>query len=1076
MVADRLLDGMASAGRLAVGTSWGVLGQVEEAVAASGWWGGLDESTKTFLVSFLVLLAVIACYFVGGRLARFLRMPTDSFRFGTVLTVVLLGLLVVTLGKFKFGPDIRGGTILVYELDRESLRTTDGQERPFSAEDLVGPLNERLNPSGTKDIVIRPYGDDQIEIIVPDVDRFEIDEIKRVIQSAGVLRFRIVANGRDHADIIRQAREQAESTDASVRMRRDVFAPDGQRVVGQWYTIGREAPNPDGLRRLREWGPADTFRDARTGRIIELPRLDADRELAFERWLEQQGIAELDMLIALEKAGLVFEEVNGDDLDVPSKTFDQRGGPAVSFTMTLAGSQKLAALTGINQPDQGFRRRMAIILDGRVLSAPNLNSTIRDQGQITGNFTSEEVDFLVRILRSGSLPATLGKEPVAENQIGAVLGATAISKGFWAAGVSMVLTLLFLLVYYRFAGLVACIALAINFLIIFAMMILIQQPITLPGLAGLVLTVGMSVDANVLIFERIREELSRGSTGRMAIRNGFDRAMSTIIDANLTTMLSAIVLYWRGTDQIRGFAVTLIIGIVASMFTAIYCSRLMFDLAERRQKARFSMMDLAGWLRRSVLGQADVDFMSKRSICFILSAVLVLGSLVLTAVRGRGILDIDFVGGTSVVFSLEQPTEAQRVRDLATRVLDVDGDGNPISSTLVEWVLDDASKDRVYRLDTSLQDVNELTQRLTRGFRDEAGVDLVTYRVSVSPAAAASATGSWLPAAGAARLVAWQPPEGGADASGEASGEAADEAASPPQVSSRYALTFNSGQGGEPAKINARSLLEKLMEAGSAAGVTLSDAQIDVEPVIEDLEGWSRDSVMGYEQWEVRLPIQSEAADRLMSELESRLAGEPVWLQVSNIKGKVAGDMQLRAISALLLSLLFIVIYIWFRFQKVAYGLAAVIALAHDVLITLGAIAISHWLYAPLGFLLIEDFKIGLTTVAAFLTIIGYSLNDTIVVFDRIREVKGKSPHLTADVINRSINQTLSRTLLTSATTLLVVGLLYVFGGEGLHGFAFTLLIGILVGTYSSIFVAAPVLLWLSGSKARPVAVVKAKV
>jgi SecD/SecF fusion protein len=212
-----------------------------------------------------------------------------------------------------------------------------------------------------------------------------------------------------------------------------------------------------------------------------------------------------------------------------------------------------------------------------------------------------------------------------------------------------------------------------------------------------------------------------------------------------------------------------------------------------------------------------------------------------------------------------------------------------------------------------------------------------------------------------------------------------------------------------------------------------------------------------------------------MGELESRLAGEPVWLQVSNIKGKVAGDMQLRAITALLLSMLFIVIYIWFRFQKVAYGLAAVVALVHDVLITLGAIAISHWLYAPLGFLLIEDFKIGLTTVAAFLTIIGYSLNDTIVVFDRIREVKGKSPNLTADVINRSINQTLSRTLLTSMTTLLVVGLLYVFGGEGLHGFAFTLLIGILVGTYSSIFVAAPVLMWLSGSQARPVRAVKAK-
>ncbi|MCA9135018.1 MAG: protein translocase subunit SecF, partial [Planctomycetales bacterium] len=182
----------------------------------------------------------------------------------------------------------------------------------------------------------------------------------------------------------------------------------------------------------------------------------------------------------------------------------------------------------------------------------------------------------------------------------------------------------------------------------------------------------------------------------------------------------------------------------------------------------------------------------------------------------------------------------------------------------------------------------------------------------------------------------------------------------------------------------------------------------------------------------------------------------------SQIGTRVAGEMQQRAIGAILLSLVFIVGYIWFRFQKVAYGLAAVIALVHDVIITLGILAVCHWLAPYLGFLLVEDFKIGLTEVAAFLTIIGYSLNDTIVVFDRIREVRGRNPKLTSDMINASVNQTLSRTLLTSGTTLLTLVVLYIFGGEGIHAFAFALLIGIIVGTYSSIFIASPVLLWLS--------------
>jgi SecD/SecF fusion protein len=255
-------------------------------------------------------------------------------------------------------------------------------------------------------------------------------------------------------------------------------------------------------------------------------------------------------------------------------------------------------------------------------------------------------------------------------------------------------------------------------------------------------------------------------------------------------------------------------------------------------------------------------------------------------------------------------------------------------------------------------------------------------------------------------------------------------------------------------------LLESLVKASEATDKPMVAAQIGVFPV--GAEGWTPESDVGYTEWDVTLPGDIAASDLMVEQLSQQLKTRPIWQSVNRIESRVAGEMQRDAILALIVSMLFIVAYIWFRFQKVAYGLAAVIALVHDVLITLGFIAISHWLFRPLGVLMIEDFKISLTIVAAFLTIIGYSLNDTIVVFDRIREVKGKSPRLTSDMINVSVNQTLGRTLLTSATTIFAIILLYVFGGEGVHGFSYAMLIGILVGTYSSIFVAAPILLWLT--------------
>lgn len=224
-------------------------------------------------------------------------------------------------------------------------------------------------------------------------------------------------------------------------------------------------------------------------------------------------------------------------------------------------------------------------------------------------------------------------------------------------------------------------------------------------------------------------------------------------------------------------------------------------------------------------------------------------------------------------------------------------------------------------------------------------------------------------------------------------------------------------------------------------------------------------SRVGYKEWSVDLLTDGPSAQKVFDQLKQRVESSPVFPATSKFGSKVAGDAQVTAITAIITSLIGIILYIWIRFQRVTYGIAAVIALVHDVLITLGAIAVSLWLSNIFGFLQIEEFKISLPIVAAFLTIIGYSLNDTIVVFDRIREVRGKNPDLSESMINQSLNQTLGRTLLTSITTLLVVLILYFFGGQGIHGFAFALLIGVMVGTYSSIFIASPALLWLTNRK-----------
>ncbi|MBI2481826.1 MAG: protein translocase subunit SecD [Planctomycetia bacterium] len=1101
----------------------------------------LAQATDSVQFKFIGLLVVLFLgiglpIFLGRLLAKRLRMADHGWRIGLILSTIILASMVVgrsydpETGQFniKLGVDLKGGVILIYEVDESATAAAGDQDSPDGPSGrvnmgaLVEAIARRINPSGTKEIVIRPYGDQQVEIIIPEVDQREVDLIKKSISTAGVLQFRITANSRDHAHIIELAREAAQ--DLAKKRGRFVRDESGEQV-GLWARVGRDQQEGGGgTFKLSVAG--NTIRDAATGDILEVePAHFGDNEIEFTRYIASLGIQEIDVLMETDDP----YNVTGNHLGSVSRGNDERLRPCIMFNLkqSSGGVGRFADLTTEYGPEGNFNRQLGIILDNTLLSAPNIQEPItQGRGRITGEFTVEEVDFMVNILEAGSLPVVLNPIPISENQINPLLGKETIQQGKIAMVISLAIVLGFIWVYYRFSGFVACLAWLLNLLFILAIMILIKAAFTLPGLAGLVLTVGMSVDANVLIYERIREELSRGAALRMAIRNGFARATTTIIDANVTTLITAFVLYGIGTDQIRGFAVTLILGILMSMFTAIFCSRVVFDIAERtRWLNKLSMMQ--------ILSATTIDFIGKSKLAISCSLVVIAVGLLGIAGRGAGIFDIDFRGGTSVQMRLKSSTATENVRErLASKLA---SEGRQFSVTAMNNTAGATDND-TFKVDSDIDEVNALEQAIHDAFAGPDGKsELATYSLEYGPlrpvALVAPATTeekppvNEAPAKGASEPASASEEPKAADATPEAaaveskaatpasepaaedepaSDKPADEsspAAEEPEAASESSEPASASDADQssllaPAPVEKSDGAETSEEADRAtvaeAPAPTASAQTEVDltfgyPInAQTLTGeidaatrelslpishfqlvnqkWDGSSSNAFETWKLMISADEAQTTQLLDHLKSKFADSPVWSSSSKIGGQVAGDMQQKAIAALVASLLGIVLYIWVRFQRVIFGLAAVVALLHDVLVTLGAIAVSAWLADALGFLLIEEFKISLPIVAALLTIIGYSLNDTIVIFDRIREVRGKSPNLTGDMINISINQTLSLTMLTSLTTLIVVIILYAIGGDGIHGFAFSLVVGVIVGTYSSIFVASPLLLWMTSA------------
>jgi SecD/SecF fusion protein len=963
---------------------------------------------SSLIMGIIVVALFVVPAIVGNALGKSLGMPDHGWKIALVIGSVALSALAIGSAMtrpngFKLGPDLGGGVTLIYDLvDPDLVKTKDqelmgdGVETPetkerrgsVSMDKMLAALKQRVDPSGTKEVTIRARGK-SIEFILPKAGQAELDDIKKKITELGQLEFRILSDRTredEYGDIIRVAESM----------------PPGQVVV-------RVNNNP-----VARWVPYDK---EEFGGIGEVGQYAARDEAAVKR----RGVSGDEILVMLDPY-----DVTGEYLTSASTGVGQEG-PEVVFRFNSEGSYRFGKLTGSHEPNPGSYY-LGVILDGRLRTAPSIRTRITDVGTISGRMTKAEVDHIAEILDAGSLPAELNKTPVSEDQTGPEIGALTIQQSTRAMIGSLALVLAFIVVYYRFAGVVAAIALILNIALVVATMVLLNAAFTLPGLAGLVLTVGMSVDANVLIFERMREELARGATLRMAIRNGFSRATTTIVDSNVTTLITGVVLYVIGTDQIRGFAITLILGILMSMFTAIFVSRLIFDIAERR-----------GWITKlhmmQMLSKTNIDFMNKWQLTTVLSLVLIAIGLVAVVARKDNLLNIDFTGGTSVTMELkdENAMTIAEVRDILAETELAD------QNLLVVARDQEGEATTTYKIDTSVQ--------------DEVGEDGVPTTDAVETVEGILAESF------AGKLKTYSLKSDGVEAFTE--GEEGE------NQHSGFQATLHFGEEGTDQEVYGISH-ETLL--GTVQAVLDDMERTGVSPLVTNpdyVDGSSR----RFRTWTVQLSgVDESEARAVIDGVVAQYDGKPVFPLASKIGGRVAGDLRTQALYAIVVSLIGIIGYLWIRFQKISYGLAASIAIVHDVLVTLGAVAMSYYLvqYIPglAAAMKIDSFQIGLTMVAAFLTIIGYSLNDTIVIFDRIREIRGKSPKVTAGMINTAVNQTLSRTILTSLTTLIVLVVLYFFGGEGIHGFAFAMVVGVLAGVYSTVFIASPLLLWLANREA----------
>ena len=773
----------------------------------------------------------------------------------------------------NLGLDLQGGIHLVLEVDFTGL---SDEERVDVVDRALEVIRNRIDQFGVSEPIIHREGERRIIVELPGVQ--DIERAKRLIGNQARLEFKILESVEDRASTIQRI-------DAFLSARTDSSQTSDPLLTTKTQSLSQYLLSYGGDLVVLEDNILTVRGLLSSSEHPEIHKLiPPGSQFLWGSKLETMGDGQKYRPLYYVKNRV---EMTGDILANASVTtgesFQNAGQPVVSFTTTSEGVRVFSRVTGAHVGE-----RMAIILDDQVYSAPNIRSKINQgSGVIEGSGTTEEAKDLAIVLRAGALPANVN---IAEDRtVGPSLGRDSIEQGKTAAMLGMIVVVVFMVLYYGMSGLIANIALFLNLVFVMAILAGFQGTLTLPGIAGIILTIGMAVDANVLILERVREELRAGKTMRSAIETGYARAFLTIVDANLTTVITAIVLYQYGTGPIKGFALTLMIGILASMFTAIFVTRTIYDFITARQAT-----PKVGVGKLSFFENTHYDFYSLRKVAFIGSLLAVLVGLGSTIVKGGYNMGIDFTGGTLLELHFNPAIRVGDIRDALGSV--------PVGNQTVD---------------------------------------------------------------------------------------------------------FRSSEIKEFGTPN--DILIRVNDAGE--GTATADA--------------------------IKATLKAKFASNIPNEVD--------WLRRQEAVGpQIGSELKMDAIYAIVVSMVLIIFYVWWRFKHIEFGVAAVLAVFHDVMITLGVFSLM-------------DHEISLVVLAALLTIVGYSLNDTIVIYDRIREdLKLYRRENFHDIVNRSINETLSRTVLTMGTTLMVIVCLMLWGGEVLYDFSFALFIGILVGTYSTTFIAAP--------------------
>ena len=825
----------------------------------------------------------------------------DIWKWLTLALVAVVSIYVTNppKEKLRFGLDLKGGTSFTLGVDTDKLRETIIAENPAITntpgaiekkieETLAGcddriiqVIRRRVDAMGTNEPVIQGMKNHRLLVQLPGVDEEVRRAAKASLQSAAFLEFRLTHPKNDQL--------------VGKLLSRDI-APEGYKKSGNGYA------------RLENWNEISR-RPGYAARLAAWETPDA----RYRFMLEDNGDGTYSPNFVSRKT-----ELTGESLESAAVQRDPTSGQlSIGFRLDSEGGRIFSTLTrnyrahGPKNPsDRG--RQLAIILDETLISAPVINSEIGSQGEITGRFDAKSAQKLANELNAGALPAPM--KILAETTVAPTVGEDAINSGLVAAALGFAMVALFMFFYYWFTGLVANVALFLDIALLPTALIFVanilgvfahdpsmggggsmQLPVlTMPGIAGLVLSLGMAVDANVLIFERIREEFAAGRAAGTAIKNGYGRAFTAIFDSNLTTIIIGVILFVVGTGPVRGFAITLTAGVVISMFTAVVVTRLILDKTVDSNRTRpFRMMYL--------FRNANYDFLKYGKATIIGSTAVIAVTLAIFAARlvanKASVLAVDLTGGTSIVYSMKQ-------------------------------------------------DVKPEVSAIRQALNDFDNATVIQYQEGVGDRTLLVKTG---------------------ETAETTKGKALE----------------NKDVGAYVTKL----LQEKFPDAGFKAA------------------------------------------------------------SVDEVGSMVGADLKKSGTYAVLFSLVAILVYVGFRFNF-GFGLGGIAALAHDALITLGIFSLCGR-------------QVSLIVVTALLTIIGYSINDTVVVFDRIREMLRRDSRTSfRDLCNMAINQCLSRTVVTSATTFFAVLALFAFGDGSIYDFALTMLIGIIAGTYSSMFIATPVMLW----------------